>query len=317
MSLCPGIPRPSFVKTNNMNIFLTGATGFVGSAILPELLRAGHQVTGLARNEESAAKLRAAGAGAHLGDLHDLQGLLKAVRASDAVIHTAFIHDFSQYLASARTDTAVVEAMGAALAGSDRPLVITSGIGILASGGWNSEDNRPAPGLPGSPGSPRLASEAAIDRLAAQGIRASVVRLPPSVHDLGDHGFLPTLINIAREKQEAAYVGDGSNRWPAVHRSDAAKLYRLAIEKGTAGARYHAIGDKAIPMKEIAGMISRKLGVPLVSKSGEEAAGHFGWISGFVGMDVPSTATITQQELGWKPTGPGLLEDLEKGDYFN
>lgn len=292
-----------------MRVFVTGATGFIGSAIVQELLGAGHQVLGLARSEANAQALTAAGAAVHHGSLDDPDSLQRGAAAADGVIHTAFNHDFSAYEAAAQTDRQAIEALGQALAGSNRPLVVTSGLAGL------STDGRPGTEADTPTASPRV-SEAAALALVGQGVRASVIRLSASVHDKGDHGFVPTLIAIARAKREAAYVGEGLNRWPAVHRLDAARLYRLVLEQGRAGGRYHGVADEGIAMRDLAEIIGRHLGVPVVSKSVEEAPAHFGWMARFVGLDLPATSILTRQELGWLPSHPGLLADLEQGHYF-
>ena len=292
-----------------MRVFVTGASGFVGSAIVQELLGAGHQVLGLARSEESAQALLTAGAEVHRGSLDDLDSLRRGAIAADGVIHTAYNHNFVEYEAAGQTDRLAIEALGKELAGSGRPLIVTSGLAAFNLGRPATEDDSPG-------ASPRMSETVAME-LAAQGVRAMVVRLAPSVHDRNDHGFVPTLINIARQTGEAAYVGEGLNRWPAVHRLDAARLYRLALEQGTAGARYHGAADEGIAMRDIAAVIGRHLNVPVVSKTPEEAAAHFGWMARFVGLDMTASSALTQQRLGWHPTQPGLLADLENGDYFN
>lgn len=291
-----------------MRVFVTGATGFIGSAIVQELLRAGHQVLGLARSEAAAQALSAAGAEAHQGTLDDLDSLRRGAAASDGIIHTAFVHDFSAYAAAGETDRQAIGALGGALVGSDRPLIVTAGLAGFVPGRPATEEDTPAP-------SPRRSEVAAME-LAAQGLRASVVRLSPSVHDDGDYGFVPTLIGIARDKGVSAYVDEGLNRWPAVHRLDAAQLFRLVLEQGTAGAKYHGVADEGVPMRDIAAVIGRHLNLPVVSKSLEEAADHFGWMARFVGMDAPASSTLTQQRLGWQPKQPGLLADLDRGRYF-
>lgn len=296
-----------------MKVFVTGATGFIGSAIVQELLGAGHQVTGLARSETSAKALAAAGAEAHLGTLSDLDSLTRAAAASDGVIHTAYGHDFSDMVGAAETDRRAIETVGAALAGSDRPFVVTSGIALLTPGRLGTEDDAADPS---SAGALRVPSEEAALALASQGVRSSIIRLPPSVHGGSDHGFVPALIGIAREKGVAAYLGNGFNRWSAVHRLDAAQLFRLALEKGTAGSRYHGVADEGVPMQEIAAVIGRHLNLPVVSKSPEEAAAHFGWIAHFVGIDCPASSALTRQQLGWEPVQPGLIADLNQPSYF-
>jgi nucleoside-diphosphate-sugar epimerase len=293
-----------------MRVFLTGATGFIGSAIIPELIEAGHRVLGLARSDQGAASLLAAGADAHRGSLEDLDSLRRGAAGSDGVIHTAFTHDFLNYAAATEADRRAIETLGTALAGSGRPFVVTSGTLLLKRQGPVATETDES-----NPDFPRK-SEAAALSLASQGVRVSTLRLPPSVHGDGDHGFIPHLIAIAREKGVSAYVGDGLNRWPAVHRLDAAHLYRLALEKGSAGARYHGVADRGVPFRDIAEVIGRRLNVPVISKSAEQAADHFGWIARFVQVDCPASSDETQQHLGWRPTHASLIPDIDRPSYF-
>lgn len=296
-----------------MRIFVTGASGFVGSAVVQELIGAGHHVLGLARSDAGAASVAAAGAEVRRGALDDLDSLRRAAAASDAVIHTAFIHDFANFADAAETDTRAIEALGDALAGSERPILVTSGTALVAPGHVVTEEDEADPSLLAA--WPRRSEQTAL-AMVDRGVRASAVRLPPSVHGEGDHGFVPRLIAIAREKGVSAYVADGGNRWAAVHRLDAAHLYRLAIEKGSAGVRYHGIGDEGVPFREIAALIGRHFDVPIVSKSPEEAAEHFGFLARFAALDIPASSALTQQWLGWRPTHIRLLADLDRGHYF-
>ncbi len=293
-----------------MRVFVTGATGFIGSAIVKELIGSGHNVLGLARSDTAVASLKAAGADVHRGSLDDLESLRSGASTADGVIHTAFNHDFSKFAANCETDRQVIEALGSALEGSNRPLVITSGTGLLAQGQLATEDSQALTTIP------RVASEQAAASVAARGVHVSVVRLSPSVHGDGDHGFVPMLIGFAREKGVSAYVGGGMNRWPAVHRLDAAHLFRLALEKNAAAARYHGVADEGVPFREIAAVIGRRLNLPVVAKSAEEAGDHFGWFAHFAALDNPSSSQKTRELLGWQPKQPGLISDLDNPRYF-
>jgi nucleoside-diphosphate-sugar epimerase len=293
-----------------MRIFVTGATGFIGTAIVQELIGAGHQVLGLARSDASSKWLTAARADVHGGSLEDLESLRAGAAAADGVIHTAFIHDFANYAPAAEADRRAIETLGAALAGSGRPLVVTSGTLLVRRHGPIATEQDAT-----DSGFPRKSEEAGL-AMGSRGVRASVVRLPPSVHGDGDHGFIPHLIAIAREKGVSAYPGDGSNRWPAVHRLDAARLYRLVLEKGSSGTAYHGVADEGVPFREIAEVIGRRLNVPVAAKSPDEVAGHFGWIGPFASIDCPASSVRTQQELGWRPTHPALIPDIDRPNYF-
>jgi nucleoside-diphosphate-sugar epimerase len=291
-----------------MKIFLTGATGFIGSVVVKELIGAGHQVLGLARSEAGAKSLIAAGAQAHPGDVEDLESLRRGAAITDGVIHTAFIHDFSKFKENCEIDRRAIEALVAELAGSERPLLVTSGMATVAEGRVPTEEDGPSPAFP-------RVSEATAEALLKRGVRASVVRLP-QVHNTVKQGLITYMIAVAREKGVSAYVGDGLNRWAAVHVLDAARLYRLAFEKQEAGARYHAVAEEGVPARDIAETIGRGLRVPVVSKSPEDAAAHFDWLGMFAGRDLTGSSVQTQRLLGWHSTGPGLIADLEEMDYL-
>jgi len=286
-----------------MHIFVTGATGWVGSAVVDDLLNAGHRVTGLARSMEKAERLAATGADVLLGSLEDLDILRKAAAAADAVIHTAFNHDFSKFLENAAEDQRVIAALGDALEGSDRPLLVTSGLSGLPRGA--TEADRPNPAAPRK-------SEAAARALAARGIRAATVRLAPSVHGIGDHGFVPMLADLARRTGVSAYIEEGENCWSGVHRLDAARLYRLALEKGATEAAYHAVADEAVPFRQIAAVIGRRLGLPVEARPRE----HFGWFAMMAGADMAASSARTRTLLDWQPSGPGLLEEIDRPAYY-
>ncbi|WP_375756392.1 SDR family oxidoreductase [Corallococcus exercitus] len=292
-----------------MRVFVTGASGFIGSAVVPELLGAGHQVVGLARSEASARALEAVGAEVQRGSLEDLDSLRAGAARADGVIHLAFIHDFSRYQDSIRADTRAIEVLGGVLEGSQRPLVIAAGLLGLAPGRIAMETDAASP-------SGRGVSEETMLALATRGVRTSIVRLPPSVHGKGDHGFVPHLIASARQKGVAVYVGEGANRWPAVHRLDAARLFRLALERAPAGARLHAIADEGVPTRDIANVIGRRLGVPVVSKAPAEASDFLGFLGAFFALDAPASGALTREQLGWRPVEPGLLADLDSDHYF-
>ncbi len=307
-----------------MRVFVTGATGFVGSAVVKELIGAGHRVLGLARSDASAAALAAVGADVHRGSLDDLESLKRGAEASDGVIHTAFNHDwlsdnsgrdfFSLFKAAIETDRRAIEALGPALAGSGRPLVVTSGTALLPANRLGTEDDGPDMT---SAAALRGAAEEITLSLASRGVRSSVLRLPPTVHGDGDHAFVPALIQIARAKGVSGYIDEGLNRWPAVHRLDAAVLYRLALEGAPAGSRLHATAEEGVPLRDIATVIGRRLNVPVVSVPADRAADHFGRMAPFVAINNPSSSRLTRERFGWRPTQRGLIEDLEQATYFD
>lgn len=306
-----------------MRVFVTGASGWIGSALVPELIGAGHQVVGLARSEASAAALADGGAEAVSGTLDDLDLLRETAKASDGVIHLAFKHDLAftgAFQDAADADRRAVETFGDALAGSGKPFVIASGLIGVAPGRMSTEEDGRTPDeasahLPGGPRT-RMGTAHVTLALADRNVRSSVVRLPPTVHGEGDGGFMPALIGIARAAGVAGYVGDGSQRWPAAHRDDAARIFRLALEKAPAGSVLHASAEDGVPLRSVAEVIGRHLDVPTRSVPAEEAAEHFTWLSGFIGLDSPASSERTRALLGWNPTGPGLIEDLDKGHYF-
>ncbi len=294
-----------------MRIFITGATGWVGSAVVKDLIAAGHEVAGLARSPVGVERLTAAAAQVVSGSIEDIDVLRTAARAADAVIHTAFNHDWSRFAENCAADKHAIEALGAELEGTERPLIVTSGVALLALGRLATEADMAPPVTERFP----RASEAVVEELRGRGVRATTVRLAPTVHGVGDHGFVPRLAGIARDKGVSAYIGDGQNRWPAVHRLDAARVFRLALEH-TAEGPFHAVAEQGVALKDIAEAIARRFDLPLVSKAAAEAGEHFGWFAPFVGIDAPTSSDRTRALLNWKPEQPELLEDLARPDYF-
>jgi nucleoside-diphosphate-sugar epimerase len=304
-----------------MRVFVTGASGWIGSAVVPELIGAGHQVTGLARSDDAAASLTGAGAQAERGTLDDLDVLRSAAAASDGVIHLAFKHDIAfsgGFQDAATADRRAVEAMCEALEGSGRPFVLASGLLGLVPGRTATERDGRESGPDAAATGPSMRHATAQRTLdfAARGVRSSVLRLPPTVHGDGDNGFMATVVGVARDKGVSAYIGDGANRWPAVHQLDAAQLFRLAAEQAPAGSVLHAVADEGVPIREVAEVIGRHLEVPVTGISPEQAAAHFTWLATFLGLDSPASSTLTRELLGWLPTQPGLIDDLDKGHYF-
>ena len=294
-----------------MRVFVTGASGWIGSAVVSELLKAGHQVLGLASSDTAAAAVTALGAEVHRGSLDDLDSLRAGAATSDGVVHLGYNHDFSRMEAAAQTDLTALDAIGATLAGTDRPLVIASGVLGLAPGRTATERDVPDPSL-----HPRIAGAQAALSLATRGVRSSMVRFAPTVHGAGDHGFMATLVGIARDKGVSGYIDDGTNHWPAVHRLDAGNLVRRAVEDAPAGSVLHAIAEEGVPTRAIAEAIGRGLDVPVVSVPAEQASDHFGWLARFFGTDSRASNELTRQLLGWEPTHPRLIADLEDGHYF-
>lgn len=294
-----------------MRVFLTGATGFIGSRIVPELQARGHQVLGMTRSDEGAAALRAAGAEVHFATLEDPASVAAGVSRADAVIHTAFDHDFENFVANCEKDRRVLEALGAVLKGSDRPLLITSGTGMGDPGDGTParEEVTDLNNL-----NPRVLSERTAERLLQEGVNVAVMRLP-QVHDAYRQGLISPYVAIARQRGAVAMLGDGLNRWPAAHVDDVAALYAMAFDRGVAGARYHAVAEEGVQMRDIAKVLSGGLGLPITPLAPEDMAAHFGWLAGFVGLDMSASSARTRAELGWEPHGPGLLSDLAEMDY--
>ena len=297
-----------------MRVFVTGGSGFIGSAVVPELIRGGHSVLALARSDESAQRLKAAGAEALPGDLEDARALRSGALQTDGVVHLGFVHDFSRFAEVCAIDQGAIETMGEVLEGSNKPLAIASGVLGFAPGRVATERDMP---IVDANAMPRLKGAEAALALASRGVRSSVIRLAPSVHGEGDHGFVPMIIDIARKKGVSAYIGDGTNRWPGVHRFDAATLYRLAIEKAPAGSILHGTAEEGVTIRSIAEVIGRHLNVPVVSIAPEQAGEHFGFLGHFLGADAPVSNAITRELLGWNPAHPGLIEDLDAGHYFS
>ncbi|MEU1307224.1 SDR family oxidoreductase [Streptomyces shenzhenensis] len=301
-----------------MRIFVTGASGWIGSALVPELIGAGHQVVGLARSDASAAALTAAGAETVRGTVDDLDVLASAAAASDGVVHLAFKHDIAfsgDFQGATDADRRAADTLGDALAGTDRPFVLASGLAGLKPGQVATE--RDMPTVDGSQAAARAATATAVLGLASRGVRSSVVRLSPTCHGDGDKGFMATLVAIARATGVSGYLGDGANRWPAVHRLDAARLFRLAVEKAPAGTVLHGAAEEGVAIRDVAEVIGRHLEVPVAAVAPEAAAEHFAWLGGFLGLDAPTSSTLTRELLDWQPTHPGLLDDLDKGHYFH
>jgi nucleoside-diphosphate-sugar epimerase len=302
-----------------MRVFVTGASGWIGSAVVPELIGAGHQVVGLARSDASAAALTAAGAAVHRGTLDDLDGLAAAAAASDGVIHLAFKHDLAfsgDAQGAAEADRRAVETFCEALAGSDRPLVIASGtLGLTPGRVATERDGHDLDPTASGPHARHATAEFVIS-LASRGVRSSVMRLPPTNHGDGDNGFMAFAIGIAREKGVSGYIGDGTNRWPAVHRLDSARLFRLAVENAPAGSTLHAVAEEGVPIRDIAEVIGRHLDLPVVAVSPEDAGEHFGWLRAFLALDAPASSALTRELMDWNPAQPGLIDDLDEGHYF-
>ncbi|HBS98849.1 MAG TPA: 3-beta hydroxysteroid dehydrogenase [Citreicella sp.] len=296
-----------------MRIFVTGATGFVGAAVVSDLQAHGHSVLGLARSDRSAAQLKTAGAEVLRGDLAMPDRLVEGARAADAILHAGFLHDFPRFAEACEIDRRAIEALGSAVAGTGKPLVVTAGLAFLDTAGAVAVETDRA--FPPSAAYPR-ATEAVADALCAQGVPVTILRLPPSVHGRGDHGFVPMLIDIARRTGRAAYIGEGANLWPAVAVQDAARLYRLAVEQGPSAEICHAVGEAGVPFRQIAEAIATGLGVPSMSLSEEEARAHFGWFFPFATIDQTASGDRTRARLGWQPGGPDLLTDLRSAGYF-